>query len=118
MLFRSPKCWTEGYIIPIFKGKGPQTSPENYRPITILSCLGKLFTSVLNERPTKFIEHYTIMDENQAGFRKDHSTIDHIFVLNTLTELFRSQKHKLFVSFSDFSRCSYTSGRIISHTVK
>ena len=100
-----PKCWTEGYIIPIFKGKGPQTSPENYRPITILSCLGKLFTSVLNERLTKFVEHYTIMEENQAGFRKGHSTSDHIFVLNTLTELFRSQKHKLFVSFIDFSRC-------------
>jgi len=43
------------------------------------------------------------MEENQAGFRKEHSTIDHIFVLNTLTELFRSQTH--FVSCSDCSRC-------------
>ena len=98
-----PKCWTEGYNIPIFKGKGTQTTTENYRPITILSCLGKLFTSVLNERLTKCVEHNAIMEENQAGFRKEHSTIDHIFVLNTLTELFRSQTH--FVSCSDCSRC-------------
>ena len=87
-----PKCWTEGYNIPIFKGKGTQTTTENnYRPITILNCLCKLFTSVLNERLTKCVEHNAIMEENQAGFRKEHSTIDHIFVLNTLTELFRSQ---------------------------
>ena len=65
--------------------KGPQTSPENYRPITVLSCLGNLFTSVLNERLTKSVEHYAIMEENQAGLMKEHSTIDHIFVLNTLT---------------------------------
>ena len=73
------------YIIPIFKSNGTQTSPEKYRPITILSCNGKLFTYVLNERLIRFVEHYAIMEENQAGLMKEHSTIDHIFVLNTLT---------------------------------
>ena len=48
-----PKSWAEGFIIPIYKQKGPSTQPENYRPITILSCLGKLFTAVLNERLTE-----------------------------------------------------------------
>ena len=49
-----PTTWLEGAIIPIFKNKGHQNDPSNYRPITISSCLGKLFTSVLNRRLTVY----------------------------------------------------------------
>ena len=41
-----PPQWLEGNIIPIYKRKGEKNKPENYRPITILSCMGKLFTSI------------------------------------------------------------------------
>ena len=41
--------WLTGNIIPIFKNKGKSDEPKNYRPISILSCLGKLFTSILNK---------------------------------------------------------------------
>jgi hypothetical protein len=34
--------------------------PQNYRPITILSCMGKLFTSVLNLRLSNFLKNYLI----------------------------------------------------------
>ena len=37
-----PTTWLEGAIIPIFENNGDQNDPFNYRPITILSCLGKL----------------------------------------------------------------------------
>jgi hypothetical protein len=43
-----------GNIKPIYKNKGDKMDPKNYRPITILSCLGKLFTTVLSERLTKY----------------------------------------------------------------
>jgi hypothetical protein len=39
-----PGTWQSGNIIPIFKNKGKSDDPKNYRPISILSCLGKLFT--------------------------------------------------------------------------
>ena len=45
-----PDSWLEGAIRPIYKNKIDSKSPENYRPITILSCFGKLFTSILNAR--------------------------------------------------------------------
>ena len=57
-----PSTWLEGTICPIYKNKGDPKNVSNYRPITILSCLGKLFTSVLNLRLTKFLdnnEYYT-----------------------------------------------------------
>ena len=44
-----PESWLNGVIIPIYKNKGDSSLPENYRPITILSCLGKLFTAIIND---------------------------------------------------------------------
>ena len=99
-----PDDWLKGIVKPIFKNKGDRLKPENYLPITILSCIGKLFTSVLNLRLTTFLDTHDILNENQAGFRKEYSTVDHIHVLNTLIETLKNQKKKLFCAFIDFSQ--------------
>ena len=65
-----PESWSLGTIKPIFKNKGDPKQPENYRPITILSCFGKLFTSVINNRLKTFADEYDVIDDCQAGFRK------------------------------------------------
>ena len=44
-----PDSWREGIIIPIHK-QGNSADPNNYRGITLNSCLGKLFSHVINER--------------------------------------------------------------------
>lgn len=51
-----------------------------------------------------FIESQNILSENQAGFRKDHSTIDHIFTLNSLIQILKHYNKKLFCVFIDFSK--------------
>ena len=56
-----PESWLIGSITSIYKGKGSPSDPGNYRPITILSCLGKLFTAILNTRITKFLEENVIL---------------------------------------------------------
>ena len=58
--------WLNGVILPIYKNKGHPSLPENYRLITILSCLGKLCTSVINNPLTKFVESNNLLSENQA----------------------------------------------------
>jgi hypothetical protein len=40
-----PESWLIGNIKPIYKNKGDKMNPKNFRPITILSCLSKLFTA-------------------------------------------------------------------------
>ena len=98
-----PDAWLVGCIKPIFKNKGQKEDPKNYRPITILSCLGKIFTSVLNFRINSFLTDNKLLNENQAGFRAHYSTTDHIFSLYMLIEKLRSEKKKLFCSFIDFT---------------
>ena len=92
-----PDSWLEGIILPIYKNKGEQSNPQNYRPITLLSCFGKLFTSVLNAWLNKFIEQEHILEENQAGFRKGYSTTDHVFVLHSLIEIMKNSNKNYFV---------------------
>ena len=99
-----PDIWLEGIIRPIYKRKGDVENPENYRPITILSCFSKLFTSVLNARLTKFVEVNDILEENQAGFRKGYSNSDQIFSLHALIEILKARKMKLFCAFIDFRK--------------
>lgn len=99
-----PESWTIGIIQPIFKNKGNPKLPENYRPITLLSCFGKLFTSIINNRLQKFAEKYNIIDASQAGFRKKHSTTDNLFILKSLIDIVQSQKKKLYCCFIDFQQ--------------
>ena len=56
-----PENWTIGNIKPIYKNKGDPKQPENYRPITLVSCFGKLFTSVINNRLTKYAESHDLI---------------------------------------------------------
>lgn len=99
-----PDTWCTGVVVPIFKNKGDPSNPDNYRGITILSCLGKLFTSVLNARINIFLEETGLLAEEQAGFRKNYSTVDHIFSLKMLIDLYLSKKKRLFCSFIDYRK--------------
>jgi hypothetical protein len=91
-----PTSWTIGYIIPIFKNKGSKDDPNNYRGITLLSAVGKLFTSILNNRLTNYIENVGLLGEDQAGFRAGYSTLDHAFVLNNIINLYLSNKKRVY----------------------
>ena len=99
-----PEDWTLGMIVPIFKKKGNIDNCDNYRGITLLSCFGKLFTNILNTRLLTFCERNDILRENQAGFRKNYSTTDHIFVLKHIVDLFCFKKKRLFCTFIDYSK--------------
>ena len=99
-----PESWALGDILPIYKNKGNINLPENYRPITLLSCLGKLFTSILNTRLSNYAEKYEIICLKQAGFRRGLSTSDDLFILQSLLEISKSCKNKLFCAFVDFKQ--------------
>ena len=89
-----PEEWLIGLVKPIYKNKGDPTKPDNYRPITLLSCLGKVFTCILNNRLEAFASEINLLKENQAGFRKNYSTLDHILTLQFLSNVLMQRKKK------------------------
>ena len=99
-----PVDWSQGIISPIYKNKGDKASPDNYRGITILSCFGKLFTAVLNNRLNKYLEDMHVLAEEQAGFRKGYGTTDHIFNLKCLIDIYLFRGRKLFCAFIDYKK--------------
>ena len=99
-----PTDWCIGTIKPLFKNKGSTKDPHNYRGITILSCFGKLFTSVLNNRIKKYLDDSQTLGPEQAGFRQNHSTIDHIFTLFGLIDILLAKKKRLYCAFLDYEK--------------
>ena len=73
--------------------------PDNYRGITLLSTLGKLFTRVINNRLESWAEEYGVYIEAQYGFRKGRGTVVCIFVLSQLVNNFVNSGKKLYAFF-------------------
>ena len=69
-----PKLWKMANVKPIFKNKGSQFQPTNYRPISLLSCVSKIFEkNIFNNIYTHICDHH-LLSEKQSGYRPDHST--------------------------------------------
>ena len=103
-----PALWSFGLIVPIHK-KDDRSKVKNSRVITLLSTLGKLFTSILFNRLYDYVVQKGILKAEQGGFRKMHGTVDSIFTLKTLIDKYvksKPQKHRnlLFSCFVDFSK--------------
>ena len=98
-----PKVWAIGEIIPIHK-KGDIHEPSNYRGITLLSCVGKLFTSIINNRLTKWAEENNLYCENQFGFRRGKGTTDCMFILQGIIQVLLSKSKPFFCSFVDLQK--------------
>ena len=98
-----PENWSDGFIIPVFK-KGDKNEVSNYRGITLLSTVGKLFTRILNNRLNDWADQYNVYVEAQAGFRKNMGTVDNIFILNCLITHCLNKNERLYCAFIDFTK--------------
>ena len=68
-------------VVPLYKG-GSKLDLNNYRPISILSPINKIFETILHKRLIEFWEKHNLFYDSQFGFRKHHSTnhaITHLF---------------------------------------
>ena len=69
-----PAQFKNAEIILIPKPEGEKTDPNNYRPISLLNFLGKVFAHLLNKKLVKHLEDNNIIKESQHGFRKKRSS--------------------------------------------
>jgi hypothetical protein len=73
-----PNGWKKANIILLLKPKKDKKHPASYRPISLLSCMGKLLEKIIKQRLSAEIERRNILPQHQAGFRAKKSTIYNI----------------------------------------
>ena len=79
--------------------------PNNYRGITIIYSLGKLFNIILDNRLTKFLDKHHVINDSQMGFTKKARTSDHMFIMKTIIHKYCNNKDgKVFACFVDFQK--------------
>ena len=97
-----PSEWSKSLLCPIDR-KGNINDPNNYRGISLLTEISKIFTSIINKRLKRWVETNEIIGEEQAGFREQHKTVDQLFCLYTIINKYLTNKggrfHALFVDF-------------------
>jgi hypothetical protein len=99
-----PHDWCGSVIQPIYKN-GPINLPSNYRPISLMSTMLKLLTSILNSRLSMWCHSNNSIPEEQAGFRTNYGCMDHIFALHTMIQLkLRFKRRKLYTFFVDLKQ--------------
>ena len=94
------KDWQTAAIIFLYK-KGSKTDLKNYRPISLLNSLYKLFTKIITYRLTEQLD--ISQTREQAGFRLGlgYSTIDHLQSVNQVIEKSNEYKTPLCLAFVD-----------------
>ena len=90
-------------MVPVHKKGKDIDKVENHRPITLLSCVAKLFTNILNRRLSNWSESNNKLIETQFGFRPDHCTTDGSYLLNMMSQHALQMEQRLFVVFVDLS---------------
>jgi len=94
-----PEEWKESKIIPFYK-KGDKTDCNNYRSISLLPTTYKILSNILLSRLIPYVKE--IIGDHQCGFRRNMSTIDHIFCIRQILEKkleYNEPVHQLFIDF-------------------
>ena len=68
-----PKDCKVAKLKPLYK-KGTKTDPKNFRPISLLPIVSKIFEKVIHEQTMEYLTDNNILYKYQSGFRKNHST--------------------------------------------
>ena len=100
----NPTDWNFSDIKPIPKKDKDPRDPLQNRCISIICCVAKIYSHILNERLQQYLEEGNLLAEEQNGFRSARSCIDHLFVLITILRNRKSMGKETFLTFIDFKK--------------
>ena len=96
------------FFLDVFK-KGNRLLPENYRGITVINCVAKLYDKILCRR----LQLWFKPDREQAGGQKGRGCIEHIVTLRLIADYAFRKKMKLFIIFVDFRQAYDKVSRVV-----
>lgn len=98
-----PDCLKLARVVPIFKS-GERNLVTNYRPISTIHFISKIFERIMFNRVTKFLDKFNIINDVQFGFRQGLSTVDAILKFtDVIYDTFNNSEYLLSVLL-DFSK--------------
>ena len=77
-----PDCWKVSSVIPVSKNVGERSTAKNYRPVSLLSVVSKVFEKLINNRIVHHLEKRVLFSDFQYGFRSSRSTVDLLAVVS------------------------------------
>jgi hypothetical protein len=102
-----PSLWRKAIIVPIPKDpKNDKRVPLHYRGISLLCCISKIYTSVLNNRIISYYDssEVEIVSDEQNGFRRKRSCNEHLFSVTSIICNRLHEKSSTFVAFIDLKK--------------
>ena len=77
-----PDCWKVSSVVPVFKNIGERFTAKNYRPVSLLSVVSKVFEKLVNSRIVDPLQNCGLFSDFQYGFRFSRSTVDLLTVVS------------------------------------
>ena len=76
-----PDCWKVSSVIPVFNNFGERSTSKNYRPVSLLFVVSKVFEKVVNNKIADHQEKCVLFSDFQYGFRSSRSTTDLLIIV-------------------------------------
>ena len=98
-----PDLWKIAHVMPVFKANDPSVT-SNYRPISLISCIGKLFERVVYKHIYNFLIENDLIYKYQSGFLPNHSSTHQLIELyHSIITSLEKYEHSILI-FCDFSK--------------
>jgi len=99
-----PTPWYKSIICPIPKKGKDSRYPLNHRAISLMSTVAKVFSDIINNRIVYYMETMQLFADEQNGFRRMRSCLDHLYVLTTIIRNRKRDNLSTYVCYIDFTR--------------
>jgi len=106
------KDWRKASVTPVFK-KGKKEDPGNYRPVSLISILGKMMEQLILEVIIKQVEEMQITRSSQHGFTKWKSCLTNLIAFYAGMTGWVDEGRAVDVVYLDFSKALDT----VSHNI-
>jgi hypothetical protein len=98
-----PQDWKKANVIPLFK-KDDNTKPTNYRPVSLLSCISKIFEKAVFKHVYNFLRDHKLISLKQSGFIPGDSTVCQLTHLYHLLSKSLDEQKDIRIAFCDISK--------------
>ena len=99
-----PVIWKEAIVLPLYKGKGKQSSPDNYRLISICQCIEKILEKIVNAQLAKYVCDNQLLCNKPHGFTTGHSTLTNLLTCDSTIANIMLAHHPYDILSFDFAK--------------